>query len=289
MKLDVCSPVLFPLIALSLVACQPGGGSGSNSGPQVESFHTQVITFTSDDSAMDMDLRIRFEVSDPDGFDDLNTAILFFPNGENYNISIPDRKSESNGEYYFYTYFNLTDFPLVDGQRQFPMTDYSVLIQDFSGNKTTYDFSLLDAQGVTVPDGTLMVHPNDFSAAGGSGGDYRSAMGIPVINDVVFTSDTVDVTLTVEDERTKELEFFFEDQEGETVAYFWEKNATNINTSGTKTYSIPIGELHFHEGYSSTDEIDSLIVAADDNGKFKEGAFQYASQLVAQSPSYPIN
>lgn len=289
MKLAVNPSIVFPLAVFSLTACQPGdGGSGNNSEPLIEGTHTTVLSMSDDDSEMDMDLRIRVKLSDPDGVDDLNTAIFYFPNGESYNISIQDRITERNGEHYIYSSYNLSDYSLVNNERQFPMTGYSVLIQDFSGNKVQHDFSLMGVEGEAVPDGTMMVHPDDFSAVGGSGGDYRSAMLIPIVDNVVANADSIDITLTLNDSRIKELEFFFSDGAGNRVAYYWETDAAAIEAEGKKVYTLQASDLKFSEGYSDIAQIKAMTMVAVDLGAYQSGgAFQYTSQLVGFSDKYP--
>lgn len=279
LTLATALPVLF--------ACNSSGGV-DNEAPTIELVHPMVIVQPFDvDDEIEMDLRMLVVVNDLNGFSDLDTATISFPAGQSYDIDLSERLFEHNGETGFIASFSLADVAAGSNGKELLMTGYKVTLTDMAGLSDEESVDLLGFDGVEVPMGTYLVHPDDFPVS--SGGDYIEGMAMPTVDSssITVNSSTVSLDITIDDSRAYDLTINLYDANDDLIARTYITGPENLTLSGKGSYSIPVADFDFEEGHNINDAT-KLRVYVGDEGLYKSGFTAGVSHQLGESIKYSL-
>ncbi|WP_394168474.1 hypothetical protein [Saccharospirillum alexandrii] len=271
----------------ALVACNSSSGSNSEA-PSIKQVHPMVYIEPFDlEDEIDMHLSFHVVVEDPDGYSDIAEATVRFPTGQSYDIDLTERLYERNGETGFSASFSLVDVAAGANGKELLMTGYEVTLIDKRGQSDTQAVDLLGFDGVEVPLGAYLVHPDDYPVS--SGGDYIEGMTRPFASSTSITVDStgIGIDVYINDERAYDLTFAFYDMNDDYIGQAVIVGSENLTLSGMGSYSIPFADIHFNEGYSQSD-ISQVRLYSGDKSVHQSGFSAYQSQQLAMSIKYDV-
>lgn len=230
-----CFVFFLPAVAFVLAGCQ---SESDNSAPEIKSVQTGTHVLhrgTYDNNESDMLLRIMVEVEDADGFDDLDKLIVTFANGNESENTISDGYSRTtNGTEYVNIFYRMSNYGSDNSVRQYPMTGYSLKIQDASGASDSAEFSVRAPEDANVPDGADLYHPEDEDNITG-GGDFIKALELPETKTAEYDNSTGEMTLSLinHDARATAIEVYLYIDD-EYVGWTSKEDVAGMDNIGTE-------------------------------------------------------